>query len=132
MQPSPSNFGDAGISYISSNNSKITNSSLESIPQIQISLGDNDVNHNNNIIDNTNNSAHNRYSITKNQCNSISNSVSNILNDDDLTMELSSNNTTVFNYSSNERGGGGGVLASSGNNLNSLNGSNLIKAKRYD
>ena len=65
----------------------------------------------------------------KHLCNSTSNSVTNILNDDDLTMELSSNNTTIFNYSSNERGG---VLASSGNNFNSLNGSNLIKARRYD
>ena len=83
---------------------------------------------NNNNIDNTGNS-HNRYSIAKNQCNSIGNSGSNILNDDDLTMELSSNNTTIFNYSSNERAG---VLASSGNNFCSLNGSNLIKTRRYE
>lgn len=78
--------------------------------------------------DNTGN-AHNRYSMAKHQCNSISNSVSNLLNDDNLTMELSSNNTTIFNYSSDERGG---VLASSGNNFNSLNGSNLLKARCYD
>ena len=81
---------------------------------------------NNNNIDNTG-SSHNRYS--NSMAKNIGNSVSNFLNDDDLTMELSSNNTTIFNYSSNERGG---VLASSGNNFCSLNGSNLIKTKRYD